>query len=336
VEWWQILVTVPVGLVAIFVLINVLRWVSASPRTQISVDLQKLLENRDRAYDDLEEVTRFPRRSSGGRAFLRGNSELYAKLALVSTSREIALEAKKNLLLSEGPRTFYFIDEEAVNELYPQIFRDADPVEMETKESETKTGGIKGKLHLVEPKMGRSTEVSVKKKYLVEQNLGAKYNQIERFLLENDQVSLGLEDFDESELAVEDFRNMCRQMDERFQFKVPEDLQEQYIKQQEEALAVKKVEELEKAHDYLLLRGAFSVSSSDDNWLMVYEHPLNKNVHTLEKRAMISFICPKASSKLAGSATFSSSSRVNLTVLGKVVCWQEVTWILSISPLAIY
>jgi len=129
---------------------------------------------------------------------------------------------------------------------------------------------------------------------------------------------------------------MCRQMDERFQFKVPEELQDQYIKQQQEALALQKVQELKQAHDYILMRGVFSVGSTDNQWSLVYSHPLNNNLSSISKRVTIAATCPKERSSRAGSATFSSTATVNLTLFGKVVCWTDDSWVLQINPLAIY
>ncbi|MBA7486306.1 hypothetical protein ES707_21863 [subsurface metagenome] len=249
---------------------------------------------------------------------------------------EDAKKAKKELFINQGPRTFYFLDEEAVNELYPQIFKEVEPVETQTEERETKEGGIRAKLHFVEPMLGKTTGVTVRRTYVKEQNLGAMFNQIESFLVENDQVLLGLEDFAEHEPSVEEFRSMCRQMDERFQFKVPAELQEQYIKQQQEALALQKVKELKQAHDYILMRGVFSVGSTDNQWSLVYSHPLNNNLASIAKRVTIAATCPKERSSKAGAATFSNTATVNLTLFGKVVFWTDDSWVLQINPLAIY
>lgn len=324
------------GIASLVVLISVSAWLAASSSRK---EVQRRVKVSD--IEDMERLfyhgspvmrERYLRSPYGRRLLERYLLETGER----AHPEEDAKKAKKQLFINQGPRTFYFLDEEAVNELYPQIFKEVEPVETQTEERETKEGGIRAKLHLVEPRFEKTTGVTVKRTYVKEQNLGTMFNQIESFLVENDQVLLGLEDFAEHTPSVEEFRTMCRQMDERFQFKVPAELQEQYIKQQQEALAIQKVKELEQAHDYILMRGVFSVGSTDNQWSLVYSHPLNNNLSSITKRATIATTCLKERSSIAGAATFSSTATVNLTLFGKVVCWTDDSWVLQINPLAIY
>lgn len=334
--WWQIALSVTGGIASLVVLFGVSAWLVASSSRK---SFQREIRMRD--VGNMEQLiyhgrpiprAMYPRSAYEQRLLKRYLLEAGER----AHPEEDAKKAKKEMFINQGPRTFYFLDEEAMNELYPQIFKEVEPVETQTEERETKEGGIHAKLHLVEPRFDKTIGVTVRRTYVKEQNLGAMFNQIESFLVENEQVLLALEDFAEHEPSVEEFRTMCRQMDERFQFKVPQELQEQYIKQQQEALAVNKVKELKQAHDYILMRGVFSVSSIDNQWSLVYSHPLNNNLSSITKRVTIAATCPKEQSSTAGTATFSNTATVNLTLFGKVVCWNDDSWVLQINPLAIY
>lgn len=334
--WWQIALSVIGGIASLMVLVGVSAWLAASSSRK---GFQREIRVRD--IRDMENLVYHGRPIPRERLLRSSYARRLLEQHLLETGErahpeEDAKKAKKELFINQGPRTFYFLDEEAVNELYPQIFKEVEPVETQTEERETKEGGIRAKLHLVEPRFEKTTGVTVKRTYVKEQNLGVMFNQIESFLAENDQVLLGLEDFAENEPSVEEFRTMCRQMDERFQFKVPAELQEQYIKQQQEALALQKVKELKQAHDYILMRGVFSVGSTDNQWSLVYSHPLNNNLSSITKRVTIAATCPKERSSKAGVATFSNTATVNLTLFGKVVFWTDDSWVLQINPLAIY
>lgn len=324
------------GIASLVVLISVSAWLTTSSSRK---GIQR--ELRIREMRDMERLIYhgrpIPREIYQRSPYVRRRLEQYLLEAGESAHpEEDAKKVKKDMFINQGPRTFYFLAEEAVNELYPQIFKEAEPVETQTEERETKEGGIRAKLHFVEPRFDKSTGVSVRRTYVKEQNLGAMFIQIENFLVENDQVLLGLEDFTEHEPSIDEFRTTCRQMDERFNFKVPAELQEQYIKQQQEALANQKIKEIKQAHDYILMRGVFSVSSIDNQWSLAYSHPLNKNLHSITKRVTISATCPKERSSTAGAATFSSTTTVNLTLFGKIVCWNEDIWALQINPIAVY
>jgi hypothetical protein len=333
--WWQTVLGVVGVIMAVMVVVGVSAWVlgPSKRRRPIMYDramMDLLMRNKDlhnlyyhRYPSNLEEVAH--------------NLDLpYSRRVLARGGEEDDRKAKKEFFLNQGPRTFYFLDERAVNELYPQIFKEIEPVEMQTEEHEAKEGGIRARLHFIEPKFGKKSGLSVRRTYVKEQNLGAVFNQVEKFLLENEQVYLGLEDFAEREPFVDEFRTMCAQMDERFHFKVPQQLQEQYITQQREALAMKKVKQLKETHDYLLVRGQFSVGSTDNQWLLVYLHPLNTNLSSTDKRVTFSVAFPKERTTPAGGATLSSTATVNLTLFGKVICWEEDNWVLKINPLAIY
>ena len=105
-------------------------------------------------------------------------------------------DEKKLEIQKMGPKTFYYIDESQVKDLYLQIFNEPEPKRIETREKKEVKGGVSAKTPVIEPKFEKGKAEETTKIYDIEQTPALMYNKIERYLFDKDKVTFGLDEFE--------------------------------------------------------------------------------------------------------------------------------------------
>lgn len=256
---------------------------------------------------------------------------------LRSVSRSESSMMKRELISKLGPKSFYYLDETQVRDLYPQVFREPEPKEIETQQRASASRGIKAKLKVLEPALENQNEDTTRKRFEIELTPVIMFNRVEEYFFSKADVTFGLEEFQHDTESIQMFRSMCRLMDEKFHFPVPTDLQNKYISDQLRSLALNAVTALSSTSGYVVFQAEFSVSgSANAACTLSLEHPLNQHLLPSDPRVVIEICCNSVSLTPAGKATFTNGNSVKITCLGKVVRWDSGRAALVVNPIAVY
>jgi hypothetical protein len=240
-------------------------------------------------------------------------------------------EAKRELFLSQAVKTFYYLDEHAVESQHVQVFGRLQPRGVEAEAKTTSGGGLLARLGPLRGSLRGERSGAERVTYDVARDPGVKYNEVERFLLENDQVTLGLEDFAADDPSIDKLRDMCAEMKQTVGFEIPDEMQERFIRDKREAAAKRKLDDLAAAHDYVIMRGHFRIQPYDGGWTLVYAHPASAD---LGGPVTIAVDCAREGAKQ--SAILSTSPSLEATLLAKVTYFDGQARQLKLMPIAVY
>jgi len=246
-------------------------------------------------------------------------------------------QEKREAIQRMGPKTFYYIDENQVKDLYHQVSQELEPRRIETRKSEETKKGIAAKLGIAAPSYEKGSLEEITKTYEMEQSTAIMYNRVEQHLLEKDQIAFGLEDFEYEKSSIDELVSMCNQMRSRFNLNIPSALEESYVSDKMKEFALKDMERLSKSSGYVAILTEFMVADVTDHaYLLSFIHPLNKWLVQEDKKVTIQIICTKNYTTPSGVNTFRRGKLVKITCLGKVVSWSVENRNLEITPIAIY
>lgn len=251
-----------------------------------------------------------------------------------------AVAEKREALLEQGPKTFYYFPEQEVRALYSQVFRGMEPSEIVRTSSKTGELALGVEVGPVRPGGKRRTAEEYTVRYEPEQNPYEMYNEVEQHLLRRRQVTLCLEDFAPRELGEEEEETLSvlRQLCGELQFEEADvrRLEESHARRRKEDAAAEKVRELASASGLVLMRGTFATAPTQHAWRLEYEHPVSRALPPGGGAPSIVVQCGEAAATQRGRETFSSFATVNATVLGQVISWDNGSRTLSLAPIAIY
>ncbi len=260
--------------------------------------------------------------------------EIRSKLESESVS---VAQKKKEVFQKMGPKTFYYLDESQVKDLYPQVFQELEPKRIETRESKETKKGISAKFRLIEPKYERGRAEETTKIYETKQTLSMMYNRVEQYLLEKGRMTFGLEEFEFEKSSIDEFKSMCDKMRSKFEFDIPEDLQANFVSDKMREFALQRVKVLSGSTGYVAIQTEFSIIDiPSDAYILSFVHPLSEHLPKEDKKGRIQVTCAKECMTSSGVSTFKKDKSVKITCLGKVVSWNNEDKILGISPIAIY
>lgn len=269
---------------------------------------------------------------SAYRRFLESSHALPAE-----TSPRAAAQRKKESMSKAAPKTFYYLDESQVRDLYPQAFAEPEPKEIETQEEKSTTKGIKAALKIAEPSYERSGSLRTKKTFDVELTPPIMYNKVEQFLFSGADLTFGIEDFEPDESAIKEFRATCSQMKAKFNFTIPDDLQTKFVTEQKKGIALERRLRVSQTTGYVALQGDTVVcQSTDQGCTLRLVHPLNSYLGEGQATCFVDIICRRSSLTPSGSNLFRDGGSVKVTCVGKVVCWDATHSALVINPIAVY
>lgn len=246
-------------------------------------------------------------------------------------------DEKKKEIQKMGPKTFYYLDESQVKDLYLQVFQEPEPKRIQTRETKETRVGVAAKLHVVEPKYERGKAQEVTKDYDMEQVPAMMYNKVEEFFFDKGRVTFGLDEFEFDQSEIDDFQSICDEMKSKFNLEIADDQRAAYVLDKMREFALDYIEKLANSSGYIALQDEFIVlNTADDDCMLFYAHPLNAHLLPEDPQVRIQVGCSRNFLTPSGISTFKKGKSVKITSLGKVVSWNDKDKILEVSPIAIY
>jgi len=245
-------------------------------------------------------------------------------------------EEKKEAIQKMGPKTFYYLDERQVKDLYPQVFQEPEPKRIQTRETKEVKGGITAKLSVFEPKYERGKAEEVTRDYDVGQIPATMYNKVEQFLFDKGKVVFGLDEFEFDQSEIDGFQSICDEMKGKYNVDIGDEQRATYVLDKTREFALAYIKKLASSSGYIALQDEFIVlNTADDDCTLYYAHPLNDHLLPEDSKVKIQIRCSRSSLTASGSSTFQKGKSVKITSLGKVVSWNDKDKILEVSPIAI-
>ena len=258
-------------------------------------------------------------------------------LSKLEPERVSVAQKKKEAIQKIGPKTFYYIDKDQIEDLYPQVNQELEPKRIETRESKETKKGVVANLRVIKPKYERGRAEETTKIYETKQTLSMMYNRVEQYLLEKGRMTFGVEEFEFEKSSIDEFKSMCDKMRSKFKFDIPEDLQANFVSDKMREFALQRVKVLSGSTGYVAIQTEFSIIDiQGDAYILSFVHPLSEHLPKEDKKVRIQVTCAKECMTPSGVSTFKKDKSVKIACLGKVVSWNNEDKILEISPIAIY
>jgi len=246
-------------------------------------------------------------------------------------------DEKKKEIQKMGPKTFYYLDESQVKDLYLQVFQEPEPKRIQTRETKEARVGVAVKLHVVEPKYERGKAQEVTKDYDMEQVPAMMYNKVEEFFFDKGRVTFGLDEFEFDQSEIDDFQSVCDEVKSKFNLEIADDQRATYVLDKMREFALDYIKKLASSSGYIALQDEFIVlNTADDDCILFYAHPLNEHLLPEDPQVRIQIGCARSFLTPSGTATFKKTKSVKITCLGKVVSWDDKNNVLEVNPIAIY
>lgn len=244
--------------------------------------------------------------------------------------------SKKESIRNLSPKSFYYLDEGQIADLYSQI-SELQPKQIETEEHRDKKKGVGSDMKVIKSDYETGEESNTKKTYQIEITSAVKYNNIEEYLFDKDSVTFGIEEFQFDEKPINEFKAMCQKMKSDFKFDVPDDLQSKFVREKINGFASDKKKQISSTSGYIAIQGECQVKVAAGNGCeLVYFHPLNNNLIDQSKKVSITVVCSNDCLTASGKNMFTNNNSINVVCLGKVVRWDEAKSCLVINPIGIY
>ncbi len=256
----------------------------------------------------------------------------------LSSGKVGVAQVKKAVITKLGLKTFYHLDAAQVQDLYPQISKVLAPIRIEIQETADtlRKGEIDTKI--VKGTHGKKESTETKRVYeTADLTPEMMYNEVENYLFTCGEVAFGIEDFEYDESPISEFHSMCEQMESKFNFPLPDNLQKRYVSHKMRSYALDRVKAISCTGGYVAVQGEFRVTSAiEPSCNLELEHPLNTHLSNTDPRIRIALVYSKSCLKPLGLLTFTEGKSITITCVGKVIRWDKERGALEINPIAIY
>ncbi len=229
-----------------------------------------------------------------------------------------------------GPRFFYCMDQPTVESLYNQISPLARTVEIQQEISKETQKGFGAKLWGLGGFVGRKSGHTQKERKEIVETPETKHDTIVRYLLENQQAKLGLEDFTYDRRWEKNFLEACEEMKLKTGYEIPTVAREQAIGINRRFLGEEKLNEIRAAQGYALIKGKFLVLREASGFVLSYDHPVSDTVGV---DIRINAVCANHLTS-AGNEMFPKMPEIQVVMLARLIGLTNN--ILSVKPLAIH
>ena len=102
---------------------------------------------------------------------------------------------KKDIIQKKELKTFYYLDEILVSDLYDLSFPVIEPKEIQRKVTGSSRKGLKAKIKIIEPEIEKSNSTQTTEMFEVNLTPVNKYNNVEKYLFDHEEVSFAVEGF---------------------------------------------------------------------------------------------------------------------------------------------
>lgn len=301
-----------------------------------------------RLKSSLRELHEIYKRIDHLRSPFHGGGKMcdWESVGLIKTvsKTEEAIEEIRERLLSIPNILFHYADKDNITNFYNDYFREPT-VENLVKEAASEiSGDFKGSIpQFFEAKAGgKNLTKWISTIKLPDTSLNGMFLRYQREIINNNQVTLGLETADVELSDITKFEKLVDKLKKDFDFKIETEALDKGRTRLNRKIAEQTINKLENASGWVLIEGNFLISEAkDDFYKCTYPHPINSYLPDSDKDVTISFLVPKNGIEphVAGNYLESIDREIPLTVYGKI--WQPLNkkqdiWELQITPLAVY
>lgn len=259
------------------------------------------------------------------------------RIADAAPKPQSLIEIKKNAICKTGLKTFYYLDKDEIELLFPQISNGIRLSSVTTTKKEGKTTELGASAsNSIKLGIGRNNQNESTQQYNVSNNISAQYNEIESYFIEQGSLTFGIEEFDFDEQAFANFKRDCGFMETIYGYAIKEHEQEEHwIKIKKEA-AKEYLKIIISASGYIAIQSEIHVKKiENDTYFLNFKHPIN-NFIELDQKISIEIACNKNYFTPFGQRTLVEGKSLQITQIGKVIRWDDSTRTLEINPIAIY
>lgn len=239
------------------------------------------------------------------------------------------------LLDSQGPKTFYYLDNTQINDLYSQISQTRLSEYSERKKSSVGMDGgityspvsVKGK------KDAESEQIST---YTVDTSVASKYSVIEDYLKDNQLINYGVAKFYTDEFQRQRFNESCDRLESEFKFIVTEEERNDHWISLNKENANPTLEEIKLISGNIAIQQDFNIEEDNGQIKLYFIHPINEYLENKDKDVKICISCSRDKLTSSGENYIIVGKTIKATCIGKVIRWDEDQKALYINPIAIF
>ena len=239
----------------------------------------------------------------------------------------------KNELKMNRPKLFYYLDKTIVVSVHNQIRELFSP---ESKEVETigKKGGEIGIDEGIKAYIGKADIKRRLEKFTISENIETTYNDVEKYLIRNEQITFGLECFDYDHSIENGFFRICEKIKEEFDFEIPQEVKDDFVKKYKRKYTLdEKERQLKEVKGFVFMREDFNISALESNqYELTFCNPYEKGVNKI----CIEVPLNKSNITPIGDGLFPTSDKAKLTVLGHIISWDSTKLRLNVKPIVIF
>ena len=254
----------------------------------------------------------------------------------LSDSERLSYESRiaKRNELTKTPRIFYYLDKSVIESLHNQIASSIRTKEITTESGKTTAKGIELKLP-VHPSYQSEQLRTERRRAEVVESIERQFEDVLNHLLDHELVEIGIEEFNYDKTTENDFLATCSEIKEKFDFELPKNVQDQFVKINIQKYVDAKLQEIEALSGYVLISGDFGINSKGDDWIVVYDHPVNEAVDwETGERLTFKSSCSKTEMTNIGNGTFNKTNRAKFVLLGNIVKFDKGKRELVMRPIA--
>lgn len=243
-------------------------------------------------------------------------------------------------LMATTPKTFFYLDESMIDDLYAQVVQEPSPEEISVQERAETRKGIIGRIKVLEPEYARTSGSNVTSIYRPTVDAAIKYNFVQDYLLQGEAIEFGIDDFafDPGEEADEISELFLRLPSSNFPEELINEMLERFTAAAKEAAVTDKFDQLARVSGYVAMHSDFVVEESQPDSLRLRLRHIVNNYIDDPALQDVSIIVVGNSDGLTsyGRASFVTRNSIRAVVVGHVVSWNEMPPTLTIVPIAIY
>lgn len=254
-----------------------------------------------------------------------------------SSSTSYATLMQKREEFTKTPKIFYYLDRSVVESLHNQIVSSVRTKEIITESGKGTSRGVTLELPVISPQFESKQTNMERRKAEVVESAEKQFDDILIYLLDHDLAKIGFEEFMYDKATESQFLSTCQEIKESFEFEVPKNVMEEFIKINKHKYVESRLQEIKSLSGYILMSGEFDVALVEEEWTIVYEHPVSEAMNSGEKKHVtFKASCPSTEMTKIGVDTFRKTNKAKLVLLGNIITFDEGNLRLVVRPIALY
>jgi len=239
------------------------------------------------------------------------------------------------LLDSQGPKTFYYIDENQINDLYSQI--NQTPL-LEISEREKSSKGFEGGLtnNPISLKGNKGSETEKTRKYLPDNSIASRYSLIETYLKDNQLLNYRIAQFYTDEGQRIKFNESCDSLEKDYNYKISEEERNKHWITLNKENAYPTLDSIKAFSGKIAIQEDFVIEEKEGQIKLYFKHPLNEYLEVQDRDVKICISCSKEKFTSSGKSFIVAGKTIKATCIGQIIRWDDKEKSLDINPIAVF